>query len=197
MSGGSFAVESVPLAGLKVVRARLFRDPRGSFHESWREDSFRAAGIPGPFVQDNHSVSAKGVLRGLHWQDPPSAQGKLVRCTRGAVWDVAVDLREGSPTLGRHHAVALRGDDAAPALLWIPEGFAHGFLAIVDGSEVQYRCTRYFDPAAERTIRWDDPDLSIPWPIEGLAVRVSEKDAKGGAFRDYRARPSFRAGGGA
>jgi dTDP-4-dehydrorhamnose 3,5-epimerase len=134
------------------------------------------------------------VLRGLHWQDPPSAQGKLVRCTRGAVWDVAVDLRAGSSTFGRHHAVALRADDPSPALLWIPEGFAHGFLAIEDDAEVQYRCTAYWDANAERTLRWDDPDLGIPWPKAGLEVKVSEKDAKGGSFRDYRAKPSFRGG---
>ena len=194
MTAGNLAVEPAPLAGLKVVRLRAFRDARGSFFESWRDDAFRAAGIPGPFVQDNHSRSARGVLRGLHWQDPPSAQGKLVRCTRGAVWDVAVDLRAGSKTFGRHHGVALRADDPAPALLWIPEGFAHGFLAIEDDAEVQYRCTAYWDARAERTLRWDDADLGIPWPKDGLEVKVSEKDAKGGSFRDYSAKPSFRGG---
>jgi dTDP-4-dehydrorhamnose 3,5-epimerase len=197
VTAGNLSVEPAPLPGLKVVRLRAFRDARGAFVETWREDAFRAAGIPGPFVQDNHSRSARGVLRGLHWQDPPSAQGKLVRCTRGAVWDVAVDLHAGSPTLGRHHGLRLAADDADPLLLWIPEGFAHGFLALEEDSEVQYRCTAYWDSRAERTLRWDDPDLAIAWPRQGLEVRVSDKDAKGGSFREYRAKPSFGSGGAA
>jgi len=194
VSAGNFAVEPTPLDGLVALRTRTFADSRGWFYESWREDSFRALGLDLRFVQENQSRSRKGVLRGLHWQDATAPQGKLVRCTRGSVWDVAVDIRLGSPTFGRHHGEKLVESD--PRFLWIPPGFAHGFLALEEDSEVQYRCTGYWDRAAERCLLWNDPELAIPWPAKGEPV-LSEKDGKGMSLAEYRRNPSFRFGEGA
>lgn len=191
MNGGNFTVEGTPLEGLVVVQCRAFGDERGLLFESWREEAFAAMGIPGPFVQDNHSRSGRGVLRGLHWQAPPAPQGKLVRCTRGAVWDVAVDIRAGSPTFGRFHAETLAAGDPAPKLLWVPPGFAHGFLATEAEAEVQYRCTAYWNRDAERCILWNDPDLGIPWPVAAEPV-LSPKDRGGMTFAAYGREPSFR-----
>lgn len=163
-----------------VLEPRVFGDDRGFFFESFSERSFReAVGIDARFVQDNHSRSARGVLRGLHYQLPPSAQGKLVRVVRGAVFDVAVDLRRGSPAFGRWVGAEL--SEANRRQLWIPEGFAHGFLSLEDGTEVVYKATAFYDPAHERCIRWDDDRLSIEWPDVGQ-VTVSAKDAKAPAF---------------
>jgi dTDP-4-dehydrorhamnose 3,5-epimerase len=163
-----------------VLEPRVFGDDRGFFFESFSERSFReAVGIDVRFVQDNHSRSARGVLRGLHYQLAPSAQGKLVRVVRGAVFDVAVDLRRESPTFGRWVGAEL--SEANRRQLWIPEGFAHGFLSLEDGTEVLYKATAFYDPARERCIRWDDDRLSIAWPDVGH-VTVSPKDATAPAF---------------
>ncbi|MFM9179794.1 MAG: dTDP-4-dehydrorhamnose 3,5-epimerase [Phycisphaerales bacterium] len=163
-----------------VLEPRVFCDDRGFLFESFSERSFReAVGIDVRFVQDNHSRSARGVLRGLHYQLAPSAQGKLVRVVRGAVFDVAVDLRRGSPTFGRWVGAEL--SDSNRRQLWIPEGFAHGFLALQDGTEVLYTATAFYDPARERCIRWDDDRLSIRWPDVGH-VAVSAKDAAAPGF---------------
>lgn len=197
MSGGTFSVERTPLAGVLLVRCRAFGDARGQFYESWRADAFRGMGIPGPFVQDNHSRSGKGVLRGLHWQDGSAPQGKLLRCTAGSIFDVVVDLRAGSPAFGRFHAVTLSAADEAPALLWVPPGFAHGFLSLEEGAEVQYRCTGYWSREAERCLRWDDPEVGIPWPLCGRAPVVSYKDARGMTLAQVRRNPSFTCGGSA
>jgi dTDP-4-dehydrorhamnose 3,5-epimerase len=194
VSAGNFALEPTALEGLVAVNTRAFEDARGWFFESWREDSFRALGLDLRFVQENQSRSRKGALRGLHWQDPSAPQGKLVRCTRGAVWDAAVDLRVGSPTFGRHHGETLSERDRR--FLWVPPGFAHGFLALEEDSEVQYLCTGYWDRSAERCMAWNDPDLAIPWPLRGDPV-VSEKDRRGMSLRDYERAPSFRHGGAA
>ncbi|HLE97754.1 MAG TPA: dTDP-4-dehydrorhamnose 3,5-epimerase [Candidatus Thermoplasmatota archaeon] len=163
-----------------LVGPRVHRDARGWFVEGWREDEFRNAGIDATFVQDNHSRSDfRGVLRGLHLQVPPMAQGKLVRCTRGAIFDVAVDVRVGSPTFGRAVSATLTGEDLR--MLWVPEGFAHGFQVVEAPAEVEYKVTRFYSPAHERCIRWDS--AGIAWPVRDAIV--SEKDAKGVALADF------------
>lgn len=175
-----FTFTSMPgLAGPLVVDAKVFRDDRGWFLEAWKDSEFLALGI-GPFVQDNHSGnSSAGILRGLHYQLPPKAQGKLVRCVRGRVWDVAVDLRPG-PMQFRHAAIELTGDSGR--MLWIPPGFAHGYLTLEAGSEVTYKTTAEYAPALDRGIRWDDPALAIPWPVRSPVL--APKDAKAPLSRD-------------
>jgi dTDP-4-dehydrorhamnose 3,5-epimerase len=152
-----------------------FGDERGFFSETWTARAMRDAGIDLPFVQDNHSMSqARGVLRGLHCQLDPHAQGKLVRVARGSIWDVAVDARHGSPTFGRHVAATLSA--ANWQQLWIPPGFLHGFCTLEPDCEVIYKTTGYYDRASDRAVRWDDPDLALPWPITADEVQLSEKD---------------------
>lgn len=163
------------LPGLKLFELRRFGDDRGFFLESWNKRAFAEAGFAQDFVQDNHSRSAKGVLRGLHYQ-LTRPQGKLVRVTRGAAFDVAVDLRRSSPTFGRSQAVTLTAGE--PRLFWIPPGFAHGFLALEDGTEFQYKCTDYYDPGDEHSLLWNDPALGIDWPLDG-APALSAKDEIG------------------
>jgi dTDP-4-dehydrorhamnose 3,5-epimerase len=150
-------------------------DARGFFSETFKAREAREAGIDHDFVQDNHSMSsAKGVLRGLHCQLAPHAQGKLVRVVRGAIWDVAVDARRGSPSFGRHVAVELSA--ANWQQLWIPPGFLHGFCTLEPDCEVVYKTTAYYDRESERGVVWDDPELAIPWPVAADAVVLSEKD---------------------
>ena len=162
--------------GVLLMEPNVFEDDRGFFFESFNQTVFEdLVGRPVPFVQDNHSRSARGVLRGLHYQLPPSAQGKLVRVTRGAVFDVAVDIRRTSPTFGDWVGYELSEDNFRQ--LWIPEGFAHGFLALTDSAEVQYKTTAYYEPDRERAIRWDDLAIGIEWPHDGIAPIVSTKDA--------------------
>jgi len=165
-----------------LVEPRVFRDERGFFLESWRKDRFAAAGIAADFVQDNHSRSIRGTLRGLHYQ-VQQPQGKLVRVTVGTVFDVAVDLRPGSPSFGRWVGEHLSAENHR--LLWVPPGFAHGFYVLSDVAEFQYKCTEYYAPDFERAIRWDDPDLGIDWPLlGGEQPRLSTKDEAAGSFRD-------------
>ena len=169
------------IADVLVLEPRVFGDARGFFFESFSERRFAEA-VPGAprFVQDNHSRSSRGVLRGLHWQEPPHAQGKLVRVTAGRVYDVAVDIRRDSPTFGRWTGVELSGENHRQ--LWIPAGLAHGFLVLSDSADFLYKTTDYYAPAAERCIRWDDADLGIAWPDAGMAPQVSAKDAAGLSF---------------
>jgi dTDP-4-dehydrorhamnose 3,5-epimerase len=155
-------IRQTSLPGVLLIEPKVRGDDRGFFMETYRLDAFRAAGISAPFVQDNHSRSARGVLRGLHYQEP-NAQGKLVRCTRGAIFDVAVDIRRGSPTFSQWFGIEL--SDANKLMLWVPPGFAHGFCAIEEGSDLVYKCTALFDPAADRAILWNDPEIGIEWPI--------------------------------
>lgn len=175
-------VSTTPLAGLLVLRPRIFRDERGHFLESFNAAAFaQATGVTAPFVQDNESRSGKGVLRGLHLQLPPHAQAKLVRVSAGAVLDVCVDVRPDSPTFGRHFS--LRLDAVEQAMLYIPEGFAHGFVALEEGTVFTYKCSAYYHPPSERTIRWDDPQLAIDWGIADPVV--SEKDRAGLPFHAH------------
>ncbi|WP_424859781.1 dTDP-4-dehydrorhamnose 3,5-epimerase [Tepidimonas sp. HKU77] len=175
-------VTPTAIADVLILEPRVFGDARGFFFESFNLRDFEAAtGLQGvTFVQDNHSRSARGVLRGLHYQVPPHAQGKLVRVVRGAVFDVAVDIRPDSPTYGRWVGVEL--SESNHRQLWIPPGLAHGFLTLSDEADFLYKTTDYYSPAHERCIRWDDPTLAIEWPLGGRAPVVSEKDARGQPF---------------
>ncbi len=162
------------LPGVLLLKPRVFGDARGFFLETYRESVAREAGIPA-LVQDNHSRSRRGVLRGLHYQlEQP--QGKLVRAARGRVFDVAVDIRMGSPHFGQWTGAML--DDESHHMLWVPPGFAHGFVTLSEDADFLYRCSDYYHPASEAGIRWDDPEIGIDWPQEVLdAVKLSEKDA--------------------
>ncbi|OYU27260.1 MAG: dTDP-4-dehydrorhamnose 3,5-epimerase [Burkholderiales bacterium PBB2] len=160
-----------------ILEPRVFGDARGFFTESWSEKVFnQAVGADFHFVQDNHSRSARGVLRGLHFQLPPHAQGKLVRCVAGAVFDVAVDIRRSSPNFGRWVGVELSADNHRQ--LWVPPGFAHGFLVLSDSADFLYKTTDTYAPQAEGAVRWDDPAIGIIWPDVGAPPLLAEKDLK-------------------
>lgn len=164
------------IQGPLIIEPRVFGDERGFFMESWNQAVFAAAGLNIAFVQDNHSRSQKGVLRGLHFQNP-GPQGKLVRVANGAVFDVAVDLRRSSPTFGQWAGVELSAENKR--MFWVPEGFAHGFLTLQDGTDFLYKCTAPYAPQAEHSLAWDDPDVGIDWPLDGIAVQLSAKDQAG------------------
>lgn len=168
------ALNFVPTAipGVVLVEPQVFRDARGFFLESYHAEKYRDGGIAGPFVQDNHSYSARGTLRGLHAQNP-NPQGKLLRVVEGEVFDVAVDARRGSPTYGRHVSVVLSADNMKQ--IYVPPGLLHGFVVTSDVAQVEYKCTGFYDPSGEFSVAWDDPDLAIPWPID--VPILSEKDA--------------------
>lgn len=178
-------VEKTKLDGLFIVHPQLFGDERGWFMESFNQQRFESVfeelNLPVPnFVQDNHSKSSRGVLRGLHYQLPPKAQGKLVRVVQGKVWDVAVDIRKGSPTFGQWVGEELSADNHKQ--LWIPPGFAHGFITLSDTAEFLYKTTDYYSPEHERAIRWDDPQLAIAWPFCTTDIQISAKDQQAVAF---------------
>lgn len=162
-----------PLPGVKIIEPSVFGDERGFFLESWNARTFADAGLDLTFVQDNQSRSARGVLRGLHYQ-LAKPQGKLVRVVAGRVFDVAVDLRRKSPTFGQSFGLELSA--ANRRMLWVPPGFAHGFLALEDGTDFIYKCTDFYAPEEERSLLWSDPALAIPWPLDGLSPIVSSKD---------------------
>jgi len=173
-------VTTTALAGVLIVQPKVFADARGFFLESFNQRQFDAAvGAPVSFVQDNHSRSAQGVLRGLHMQVGANPQGKLVRVTSGRIFDVAVDVRAGSPTYRQWVGVEL--DDVAQRQLWIPPGLAHGFLVLSERADVQYKTTNYYSPADEVGIRWDDPALAIDWPTLGMPFVLSDKDRAAGS----------------
>ena len=177
-------VDETPLAGLRVLTPRRFGDARGFFSESWNARRMAENGMDIAFVQDNHSLSTEpATLRGLHFQSPPHAQAKLVRCGRGRLWDVAVDIRKGSPTFGRWFGTELSFENGRQML--IPEGFLHGFVTLQPETEIVYKCSDYYTPDCDRAIAWDDPDLAIAWPLDGGAPVLSEKDAVAPAFRDF------------
>ena len=162
------------IEGVKVVELDVFKDPRGYFCETYNRARYEAAGISASFVQDNESFSSKGVVRGLHWQAGAHSQAKLVRVVRGAVWDVAVDIRKGSPTFGRHVAAVLTGENMRQ--FFIPRGFAHGFIVLEDDTLFSYKCDNLYCPSAERGLRFDDPALGIEWPDIGMELKLSAKD---------------------
>lgn len=170
-SSKTLTIHETPIPGVLLVEPRVFEDARGFFLEGYHAERYRAHGIAASFVQDNHSHSRRGVLRGLHFQRR-HPQGKLVACVRGVVYDVVVDLRKNSPTFGRPHGVRL--SDAQPRQLWVPPGLAHGFCVLSDEADVLYKCTDYYRPDDEGGLVWDDPDLGIAWPV--AAPLLSEKD---------------------
>lgn len=174
-------LERLEIADVLMVRPTVFSDDRGFFLESWNQRSFDEAVGSTRFVQDNHSCSVKGVLRGLHYQ-VVRPQGKLVRVTRGAVFDVAVDIRRGSSSFGSWVGEELSEDNKAQ--LWIPAGFAHGFIALTDRAEVMYKTTEFFHAEFDRSIAWNDPEISVAWPIVGGKPKLSAKDAAAPLLRD-------------
>jgi dTDP-4-dehydrorhamnose 3,5-epimerase len=173
--------KSTPIADLLIVQPRVFEDARGYFYESYNKAAFMKGGIDVEFVQDNQSLSQKGVLRGLHFQNPPFAQGKLVRVIKGAVLDVAVDIRKGSPTYGQHFDIELSEQNRT--MLWIPPGFAHGFATLENDTIFSYKCSNIYDKASEDCILWNDPDIGIDWGISDPVL--SEKDKQGQLFRNF------------
>lgn len=162
-----------PIQDVVVIVPRAFGDDRGFFMESWNAQAFKAAGLDLAFVQDNHSRSSRGVLRGLHFQNP-NPQGKLVRVTAGAVYDVIVDLRQSSPSFGISFGLELSA--ANKKMLWAPPGVAHGFLCLQDGTDFLYKCTAPYEPQYEHSLSWNDPALAIDWPLEGIVPLLSERD---------------------
>ncbi len=173
----------LPLAGAKLIRPRVFRDARGFFFESYSQPRYAAAGIAETWVQDNHSCSTKGTLRGLHYQSKPG-QAKLVRVTLGRIFDVLVDIRPGSPTFGRWHGETI--DAEAHEQLYVPIGFAHGFAVLSELAEVQYKVSSPYDGATECAIRWNDPELGVAWPI--TEPILSQRDQTSESFADFRKR---------
>lgn len=174
-------VENTDIEGLLLIKPNVFKDERGYFFESFNKDKFLHAGITSEFVQDNQSLSQKGVLRGLHFQNPPFEQGKLVRVIKGAVLDVALDIRKNSKTYGNHYAVEL--NETNQFMLWIPPGFAHGFLTLEDDTIFSYKCSNIYNKSSEDSILWNDPTISINWGIE--SPLLSEKDKTGKLFQDF------------
>ena len=178
--------EPTPLDGVLLIRPRVFGDERGFFLESWNARAFADAGLDARFVQDNHSRSRRGILRGLHFQTE-CVQGKLVRVTSGRVYDVVVDLRRSSPSFGQWFGTELSAD--AHDMLWMPPGFAHGFYVLSDYADFLYKTTDYYHPASEVSLRWDDPQLAIDWPLaDGESPILSDKDRAG---LDWKQIPTF------
>lgn len=177
-------VEALAIPEVLLLTPQQFADPRGIFVETWNAARYAAQGISGPFVQDNQSLSIRrGTVRGLHLQVRPNVQGKLVRCVRGSIWDVAVDVRPGSPTFGKHVAAELTA--ANWCQLWIPGGFLHGFCTLEPDTEVAYKVTAPYDRAAERGVVWDDPTLALPWPVAAGEAVLSDKDLIMPKLSDY------------
>jgi len=174
-------IEETALPEVLLLTPAIYRDSRGAFMETWNLRAMAEAGLPSAWVQDNYSISKKNVLRGIHYQ-VLQPQGKLVRVACGAVLDLAVDLRRSSPTFGKHVAVELSEENGR--MLWVPVGFGHAFLVLSEVAGFAYKVTDYYSPAGERTIRWDDADLAIPWPVARDQVIVSDKDQMGAALRD-------------
>lgn len=173
---------STPISGLLVIEPKVFKDHRGYFYESYNATAFKEAGIDAVFVQDNQSLSQKGILRGLHFQAPPHAQGKLVRVIKGAVLDVVVDIRKTSPTYGQHYSIELTEENFK--MFWIPEGFAHGFLTLKDDTIFSYKCTDVYNKSSEGGLLWNDRDLNINWGITNPVL--SEKDTQNPVLKDFK-----------
>ena len=184
-------VETAGLPGVVILRPRVFEDERGFFLESYNQETLRSHGIETAFVQDNHSRSARGTLRGLHFQIPPAGQVKLVRVVRGAIWDVAVDIRVGSPTFGHWVGAELSAENFRQ--LYIPSGFAHGFCVLSEEAEVLYKASHVYSPAHEQGIVWNDAALQIAWPV--AEPLLSERDRRLGTLADYVSGTPFVYGG--
>jgi dTDP-4-dehydrorhamnose 3,5-epimerase len=174
-------ITETEIPGLKVIKPKVFGDSRGFFLETYSERRYHEAGIPAKFVQDNLSFSARGILRGLHFQNP-GAQGKLVTVVQGEVFDVAVDVRQGSPTFGKWFGIYLNEDNKEQ--FWIPAGFAHGFVVTSETALFSYKCDAYYNPQTEFSLLWNDPDIGIAWPCE--TPQLSAKDEKGRRLRDFQ-----------
>lgn len=172
-------IDATPIAGVLLIKPKVRRDARGYFVETWQEERYARAGILLPFVQDNRSRSGKGILRGLHFQRT-YPQGKLVSVSRGSVFDVAVDIRKGSPTFGQWYGAELTEENQHQ--IWVPPGLAHGFCVCSDIADFSYKCTEYYHPEDEASIRWDDPDLGIAWPVDDPIL--SAKDMAAPLFKD-------------
>ncbi len=173
-----FEFERFKLTGIVLIKPKCFGDDRGFFMETFKKSDFESEGLPIEFAQDNHSSSKAYVLRGLHYQLPPNAQGKMIRVTSGRLFDVVVDIRKNSPTFGEFLTFELSAQNKH--ILWVPVGFAHGVLTLEDNTHLLYKCTAEYSPAHERSILWNDPAINIPWPlIGGVMPTLTEKDAKG------------------
>ncbi len=175
-------IERTNIEGVLIIKPRIFVDKRGYFFETFSEQEFKEKVCDTTFVQDNESMSTRGVLRGLHFQTPPYAQAKLVRAVKGEVWDIAVDLRVGSPTFGKHTAVKLSEENKLQ--LFIPKGFAHGFIVLSEEAIFQYKCDNYYMPEYEGALLWNDPDLQIDWLLATEDILLSEKDKRSPLFKD-------------
>lgn len=185
-------VEPLPIPDVKLITPSIFTDERGFFSETFNMKALASAGISQTFVQDNHSLSGPtGVVRGLHFQVPPHAQAKLVRVVRGAIFDVAVDIRHGSPTFGQHVTCILSASNWSQ--LWVPMGFAHGFCTLEPDTEVIYKVTDYYAPESDRGLRWDDPELAIAWPISAGDAILSPKDKTHPTFAESPAHFRYEA----
>lgn len=180
---GKITVETCEIEGLKVITPQVFGDARGYFVETYQYNDYKEAGIDEIFVQDNQSASKRGVLRGLHFQKE-FPQGKLVRVIKGEVFDVAVDLRAGSPTFGKWHGIVLSEENKKQ--FFVPKHFAHGFLVLSEYAEFCYKCTDFYHPGDEGGLMWNDADIKVDWPLqEGVELILSERDTKWGSFREY------------
>ncbi len=184
-------VTKTELEGVVLIDTDFFRDERGFFMEVFHQETYAAAGLPTEFVQDNHSKSVKKVLRGFHYQDMTAPMGKLVRCTAGAILDVAVDLRVGSPTFGKWVGAELTADNMRQ--IWVPDGFGHAFVTLSDSAEVQYKCTGLYTPPSEGTVSWNDPEIGVKWPFDDPVL--SGRDQQGMSLRQYLENPAFAYGG--
>jgi dTDP-4-dehydrorhamnose 3,5-epimerase len=174
-------IEKTFIEGLLVLKPKVFEDPRGYFFESFNQKVLEEAGLKENFVQDNQSLSQKGVLRGLHMQAPPHAQGKLVRVIKGAVLDVAVDVRKKSPTYGKYFSIEL--NEQNKTMFWVPAGFAHGFLTLQDNTIFHYKCTNYYNKESEACVLWNDKDINVNWNVENPLL--SAKDIEGIPFKEF------------
>lgn len=181
-------ITKTDLPDLVIVDVDHFSDERGFFMETWNRREFAEAGLDLDFVQDNHSRSSRGVLRGLHYQDMTAPLGKLVRCTLGAIYDVTVDIRTGSPTFGRWFGIELTAENKRQ--LYVPAGFAHGFATLSEVAEVQYKQTGYYVPSAEGVLIWNDPEVGVRWPIQDPTL--SRRDQQGMSLQEYLKNPAFR-----
>lgn len=176
-------ISTLPIAGLLLIEPTRIGDARGFFSETFRQDRFEAAAGPVTFVQDNQSLSAaRGTIRGLHYQKAPRAQGKLIRVVRGAILDVAVDIRRGSPTFGQHVAVELSAENWRQ--LWVPAGFLHGFCTLTENTEVIYKVTDYYSRDHDAGVRWNDPEIGVNWPVGEAEAHLSDKDKTAPLLRD-------------